>query len=182
MSCCGMEMSECCASDGSRGIQVSLVRRRPLDVEFLYLDRTVCERCKGTEEILKEAVEEARKILGPTGVEVSLTMTHVRTEDEALALGFVSSPTVRVLGRDAGVDVKENPCTSCGDLSGCDITCRVWTWQGQEFSVPPKAMLLDAILRESYLHPGGEQCAPTPLKELPENLRKFFNGRRSGPK
>jgi hypothetical protein len=148
-----------------------------LDVEFLYLDRTVCERCKGTEEILKEAVEEARKILGPTGVEVTLTMTHVRSEKQALALGFVSSPTVRVRGRDAALDVKENPCTSCGELGGCEISCRVWTWHGIEYPVPPKAMLLDAILREAYVHPGNG-LSPQPLQDLPENLKGFFRGNR----
>jgi hypothetical protein len=145
-------------------------------VELLYLDRTVCERCKGTEEVLKEAVEEAKRILGPAGVDVSLKLTHVRTEEEALVLGFESSPTVRVMGRDAAVEVKENPCTSCGELSGCDITCRVWTWQGQEYSVPPKAMLLDAILRDAYLHPTGERRVPMRLRELSDNLRKFFRG------
>jgi arsenate reductase len=175
-SCCGSGTSECCAPPGGeRSVRVNALRR-PLEVEFLYLDRTVCERCKGTEETLKEAVEEANRILGPTGVDVSLKMTHVRTEEEALSLGFVSSPTVRVMGRDAAVEVKENQCASCGELSGCDITCRVWTWLGQEYSVPPRAMLLDAILRDAYLHPTGEKLAATRLRELPENIKKFFRG------
>ena len=174
MSCCGTEKSDCCASSESQ--EVHFVHHRALEVEFLYLDRSVCERCKGTEEILKETVEEAKKILGPTGVEVSLKMTHVKSEELAIALGFVSSPTIRLNGREATIQVKENQCTSCGDLSGCDITCRVWTWQGQEYSVPPKAMLLDAILLEAYLHPTEERMAPGPLKELPENLKKFFRG------
>ena len=39
-------------------------------------------------------------------------------------------------------------------------------------------MLLDAILREAYLHPTGEKLAPAALKELPENLKKFFLGTR----
>jgi hypothetical protein len=150
-----------------------------LEVEFLYLDRSFCERCKGTEEILKEAVQEAQRILGPTGIDVSLKMIHVRDEAEALALGFVSSPTVRIMGRDAALDVKENECKSCGELSGCDISCRVWTWRGQEYSVPPKAMLLDAILRDAYLHPNGERLAPTTLGDLSENLKKFFRGLQS---
>jgi arsenate reductase len=182
-SCSGVEKSPCCApaSEGEN-VQARVVRCRSLEVEFLYLDRTVCERCKGTEEILKEAVEEAKRILGPTGVEVSLIMTHVRSEEQALALGFVSSPTVRLNGRDAAVDAKENPCTSCGEIGSCEITCRVWTWQGHEYSVPPKAMLLDAILRDAYLHPTGEKIPPTPLKRLPENLKKYFRGVRAGRK
>jgi hypothetical protein len=180
MSCCETEKSDCCASSESQ--EVHFVHHRPLEVEFLYLDRSVCGRCKGTEELLKEAVEEARKILGPTGVEVSLKMTHVKSPEQAVALGFVSSPTVRLNGREATTRVKETQCTSCGDLSGCDITCRVWTWQGQEYSVPPKAMLLDAILREAYLRPTQEKLEPKPLKELPENLKRFFRGIRDGRK
>jgi hypothetical protein len=176
MSCCGTEKSSCCAS----GVQEEkvAVARRTLEVELLYLDRTICERCKGTETVIKEAVEEAQRILGPTGVEVSLKMTHVRTEEHAVALGFVSSPTIRIMGRDAAVDVKENVCDGCGELGGCDITCRVWTWQGKEFSVPPKAMLLDAILRVAYLHPSDGRSLPKPLESLPENLKKFFQGVR----
>lgn len=180
--CCGTEKIDCCASTENPEVQVGLGRRRPLDVEFLFLDRTVCDRCKGTEEVLTRAVEDARRILGPTGVDVSLKVTHVRTEEQAMALGFLSSPTVRVLGRDAAVDVKENRCVDCGELGGCDIACRVWTWQGKEYSVPPEAMLLDAILRNAYLHPNGERVAPAPLKALPENLRKFFRGFRKGSK
>jgi hypothetical protein len=142
------------------------------------LDRTFCDRCKGTEEVLREAVAEAQKILGPTGVAVSLKATHVKSEEEALALGFLSSPTVRIMGRDAALDVKENPCESCGELSGCDISCRVWTWRGQDYSVPPKAMLLDAILRDACLHPAGERLLPTALQQLPDNLKQFFGGLR----
>ena len=178
MSCCGSEKSSCCASGvQDEKAQVAVVRRT-LEVEFLYLDRMICERCKGTETVIKEAVEEAQRILGPTGVEVSLKMTHVQTEEQAIALGFVSSPTMRIMGRDATVDVKENECKGCGDLGGCDITCRVWTWQGKEFSVPPKAMLLDAILRDAYLHPSDGRFLPKPLETLPENLKKFFQGVR----
>jgi hypothetical protein len=177
-----MEKSDCCGPAENQEIRLNFIHDRPLNVEFLYLDRTVCERCQGTEETLKQAVEESKKILGPTGVQVSLKMTHVRTEEQALALGFVSSPTVRVMGRDVALDVKENPCTSCGDLSGCEITCRAWTWRGQEHSVPPKAMLLDAILREAYLHPTEVELAPRPLTMLSENLHRFFQGTRAAQK
>jgi hypothetical protein len=182
MTCCGPEKNSCCAVGPGGEKSSAVIVRRPLEVEFLYLDRTVCERCKGTEEMLRSAVEEAKRILGPTGVEVSLKMTHVRTEEQALAIGFLSSPTIRLMGRDSAIEVKENLCESCGDLGGCEIACRVWTWQGNEYSVPPKEMLLDAILRDAYLHPNGERLAPTPLRELPENLQKFFSGVRTQKK
>jgi hypothetical protein len=95
-----------------------------------------------------------------------------------LALGFVSSPTIRLNGRDIQLDVRENLCESCGDLCGEDMDCRVWVYQGKEYSTPPKAMIIDAILREVY---GGAAMAPqTPpkIEALPENLRRFFAAMR----
>ncbi len=143
MTCCGTEKR-----DGD-------APRRAVDVEFLYLDRTACARCRGTEEALRAAVEEARRILEPSGVDVSLRRIHVRTEQQARALGFVSSPTVRLNGRDATPDVRENVCPDCGDIS-----CRVWTWQGKEY--------------EAYGRPAAERAAPAPPAGLPGNLRRFF--------
>jgi hypothetical protein len=179
MSCCEPKSNNCCESATQNEKPRAVVVRRPVEVEFLYLDRTICERCKGTEAVIKDAVEEAQRIMSPTGVDVSLKMTHVRSEVEARALAFVSSPTIRVMGRDAAVDVKETSCAGCGELGGGDITCRVWTWQGKEYSVPPKAMLLDAILRDAYLHPSGGKVLPEPLETLPENMKKFFEGVRA---
>jgi hypothetical protein len=150
--------------------------RRILEVEFLYLDLKVCERCQGTDQVLKEAVDEANRILRPMGVDVTLKMTHVESEEQARTLGFVSSPTIRFMGRDAEIELKEDSCKGCSSVGGGDITCRVWTWQGKESSVPPKAMLLDAILRAAYLHPDGVKVIPEPIKDLPENLKRFFQG------
>ena len=168
----------CCAAESTVVGPGHGLKRRTLEVEFLYLDLNTCDRCKGADEMLEEALEEARKILGPTGVDVTLKKIHVRTEAQALRVGLVSSPTVRVMGRDAAIDVKESPCAGCSDLSATETTCRVWTWRGKEYSVPPKAMILDAILREAYLHPAGEAKPVPPLTELPENMKRFFKGIR----
>ena len=155
---------------------------RSLEVEFLFLDLKLCERCQGTEKALEESVAEAAKILGPTGVDVTLKMTHVETEKDALRLAFVSSPTVRVNGRDVALEVKENACSGCSSLCGSEISCRVWTWQGREYSIPPKAMLLDAILKDAYVHASDGTEARAPIDQVPENLKRFFQGsNRGGP-
>jgi hypothetical protein len=88
----------------------------------------------------------------------------------------VSSPTIRVMGRDLAFEVKESPCVSCGDIAGRDISCRAWTWQGKEYSTPPKELLVDALLREAYVHPDGRREDPAPMTDLPENLKAFFQG------
>jgi hypothetical protein len=176
MSCCESKAQSCCVPTTKIDRTAAQIANRVLEVEFLYLDLKVCERCQGTDQVLKEAVDEANRILRPMGVDVTLKMIHVESEEQARTLGFVSSPTIRLMGRDAAIEVKEDSCKGCSTVGGCDITCRVWTWQGKEFSVPPKALLLDAILRAAYLHPDGVKLIPEPIKDLPENLKRFFQG------
>jgi hypothetical protein len=48
------------------------------------------------------------------------------------------------------LEAKESLCESCGDLCGDEVDCRVWIYNGKEYNVPPKAMIIDAILREIY--------------------------------
>lgn len=57
-------------------------------------------------------------------------------------------------GRDIQLEVKESLCDSCGDLCGDTVDCRIWVYQGKDYTIPPKAMIIEAILREVY---GGSQ-------------------------
>lgn len=152
--------------------------QRTLTIEFLYLDLDACTRCRGTGRNLEEALNEVAQILQATGVQVNLQKIHVQSEEQALALGFVSSPTIRINGRDIQLDVRESLCESCGDLCGEDVDCRVWVYQGKEYSVAPKGMIIEAILKHVY---GGEMEVPAEReapKELPDNLKRFFAAKR----
>lgn len=103
---------------------------------------------------------------------------HVQSAEQALALGFVSSPTIRINSRDIQLEVKESLCPSCGDLCGGDVDCRVWVYQGKEYAVPPKGLIIEAILREVYREPGEVAKATPRPAELPENLKRFFAARQ----
>jgi len=149
-------------------------KRRNLNIEFMYIDLSVCTRCQGTESNLEKAVAEVAQVLRATGVDVNVKKIHVQSEEQALELGFVSSPTIRVNGKDIQLDVKESLCESCGDVCGEDVDCRVWTYQGKEYSAPPKAMIIDAILRGVYGGTKESVETPAPSGEVPENLRRFF--------
>jgi len=143
-------------------------------IDFLYLDLEVCTRCQGTEDTLDQAVAEVFQILHSAGIEVVINKVNVNTEELANQYQFVSSPTIRIDGHDIAVDVKENQCDSCGDLCGDTVDCRIWTWQGVDYTQPPKAMIIDAILKAVYGGPASSPViAPNPY-ELPENLRKFY--------
>jgi hypothetical protein len=152
--------------------------KRTLQIEFLYLDREVCTPCRATENNLEEALAEVAGILRATGVEVNVNKIQVESIEQAVELGFLSSPTIRVNGKDLQFDVKENHCATCSALAGTSTDCRVWVYQGQEYSAAPKAMVVEAILREVY---GGSPAEPRKIarnEKVLENLTRFFDAKR----
>src|SRR5437867_2111430 len=114
---------------------------RRIEIEFLYIDLTVCTRCIGTDGNLRAALAEVAQILETAGVEVSLRKTRVESVEQAEALGFFSSPTIRINGRDIAFEFRESRCASCGTCA-CNsaVDCRVWVFQGRDYTEAPKAM------------------------------------------
>ena len=150
-------------------------------IEFLFLDLTTCTRCLGADRSLGSALEVVRALLEASGVEVEVDKIHVQSAQQARALRFVSSPTIRVDGRDVALELRESSCGSeaCTDGCGDQIACRVWVYRGREYSEPPVAMLVEAILRGvSGGAPSGGGGEPGAY-ELPENLARFFAGREA---
>ena len=141
-------------------------------IDLLYLDLSVCTRCQGTESTLDSALTDVSKVLEAAGAEVVVNKVHVLNEELAKEYQFVSSPTIRVNGRDIQMEVKESLCESCGDLCGDDVDCRLWMYNGQEYTVPPKAMITDAILKEVY----GSKDEKMEEQDyiLPDNLKHFY--------
>ena len=179
MDCCQPQNKNCGCNTGCyEDIEESQVKRsRKIIIDFLYLDLNICTRCQGTDEGLDEAIGDVAKVLELTGMEVVVNKVHINNKKMAIKHKFISSPTIRVNGSDIQMEVKESLCESCGDLCGDDVDCRVWIYKGKEYDVPPKSMIIDAILREVY----GD--SKTPVKggsnketyKLPENLRRFFD-------
>jgi len=156
----------------------SAVSTRQIVVDFLYLDLETCTRCRGTDANLEAALAQVGHVLDAAGMEVTVRKTLVASAEQAQALGFVSSPTIRVNGQDIALELRESSCAECGEACGCDgaIDCRVWVWQGQEYTQAPSAMIVDAILRAVF--GGAEQAFGVPeVGVVPENLARFFAGK-----
>jgi hypothetical protein len=154
-----------------------LASPRQVDIDFMYLDLETCTRCRGTDANLETALAEVGQVLAAAGAEVAVRKTLIASEEQARALGFISSPTIRVAGRDIALELRESSCAECGEACGCDgaIDCRVWVWQGDEYTAAPPAMIVDAILREVY--GSGERAFAPVSSALPENLERFFAGK-----
>lgn len=143
----------------------------------MYLDLSVCERCQGTENNLEDAVREVAGVLEAAGFDIVLNKINVTTKELAIQHKFLSSPTIRIHGKDIAMEFKESACRECGELCGDDVECRVWIYEGQEYNEPPKALIINAILKEVYGGGAAEKAASAPY-ELPKNLEVFFAGRK----
>lgn len=170
-SCCSNSDGCCSSSDKSD------INKREIIIDFLYLDVTVCDRCQGTDNSLDEAILNVSNVLKATGVEVKLNKINVISEELAKKYKFLTSPTIRINGRDIQMDYKESLCESCGDLCNDEVDCRVWIYQGKEYTKPPKAMIIEAILKEVY--GGNSEQNEQDEYEIPENLKKFYQSMKT---
>jgi len=156
--------------------------RRLLEVELLALDLDTCDRCTGTDATIEAAVRDLHPIMVEAGVDLRFHKTVVSTVDQATALRFQSSPTIRIDGQDLPIEFRESRCgdctTMCGGAAATD--CRVWVWRGREYNVAPKGLIVDAILR-AYASVGAEPMPAPDNFVLPDNLRRFFEARAANP-
>ena len=152
-----------------------------LRIDFLFLDLTSCTRCLAADRSLESALDVVGDVLRASGVEVEVNKVLVDSAERARALRFVSSPTIRVDGRDVAVELRESSCGSeaCTDGCGDQIACRVWVHRGQEYTEPPVAMIVEAILARVYggTRSGVASVASAGAYELPQNLARFFSAR-----
>lgn len=162
-------MSKCCCSS-ENCCQPQPVKQ--INIDFLYLDTTVCGRCQDTEKALDEAVSSVAVVLNAAGYEFKVNKVNISTRELAVQYQFVSSPTIRVNGNDIAVELRETVCEDCGELCGDTVDCRVWVYNGVEYTAPPKELIVDAILREVY---NAKQGKPERAAyQLPENLETYF--------
>lgn len=160
-----------CCSSGCGCDDFTLTKREIL-IEFLYLDLNTCTRCKGADAILEEALNELENIFTLTGVEIKLKKVNVDTLDLAKEYKFLSSPTIRVNGKDIQREIKESYCESCGDICNDSVDCRVWTYQGVEYNNPPKGLIVEQLIKHIYCDLSAEIYADE--YTVPDNLEKFF--------
>jgi hypothetical protein len=154
-----------------------------IEIDFMYVDIESCTRCKGTESNLTTALQMAQSLLDAADAGVTVRKTVVESEQSAIELGLVSSPTIRVNGRDIDVDLRESHCEDCTEACGCgeDIACRVWRYKGQDYEVAPVPVLLNAIMSAVYAPSKADEHVPH-SRTLSDNLRKFFAAKRESTK
>lgn len=174
--CCGGTSTAQAVADSPTGATVP----RRLTIELLVIDLESCARCVPTGEQMRNAIQLVAPAAEAQGVGLTYRETVVQTAEEAKARALLSSPTIRIDGRDIAQDIRESECESCGDLTDNDVSvdCREWHYRGEVYSAAPLPFLvetlMDALLKVDERPP----ITPEPLAELPENLVRYFANKK----
>lgn len=161
----------CCSCGGETTPEKKVV------IEYLYLDLQTCDRCIGTDNVLGEVMLTLTPALKLAGYEVEYKKVEMETAEIAERYQFLSSPTIRVNGQDICQSIAENSCGCCSEISGSDIDCRVFEYNGENYEVPPKEMLAESVLLAVFgQSEPGCSCGGY---DLPENLKTFYEGKKS---
>lgn len=168
-----MREPECTASCCSCGCDAA--SEKTVRVEYLYLDKKTCERCIGTDSVLDDVMMVLTPALRLAGYGVAYDKVEMDTAERAAKYQFFSSPTIRVNGQDICAAVKENSCGCCSEISGTDVDCRVFEYNGESHEVPPKEMLAEAILQAVF--GTSEGAGAVGAYALPDNLKVFYEGK-----
>jgi len=161
----------CCSCGGNDVLDKNVL------IEYLYLDLQTCDRCIGTGEVLDEVVMTLTPAMRLASYNVEYKKIEMESAQLAMHYKFLSSPTIRVNGIDICKSVEEDSCGCCSDISGTDVNCRVFNYNGKTYQVPPKEMLAEGILKTVFGLTETD-CSCEEYK-LPENLKTFFAGKEN---
>jgi glutaredoxin len=159
--------------------QSRLIAKNKIVVEYLYLDLNTCQRCIGTDDALDQVMMTLSPAFELAGFKVEYHKIKMETAQIAEQYMFLSSPTIRINGQDICQSVMENGCGCCSQISGHDIDCRVFEYNGKKYEVPPKEMLAKALLQKAFEHTDAR--LPPEEYVLPANLRHFFERQHNKP-
>ena len=173
----GTDRAKCASSNESHSASnYGIEFGKKVIVDYLYLDLETCERCVGTDSVLDQVLATLTPTLSLAGFHVDYHKTEMKTAEIAAQHRFVSSPTIRVNGQDICPSVAENSCGCCSDISGTDVSCRVYEYHDETYEVPPAEMIAVAFLQAVF---GQMKADSTDGEyELPKNLKEFFEGKK----
>ncbi len=151
-----------------------------LNVDLLVIDLETCKRCVPTGDQLRVAVNLLAPVAEALGIDLRHHEIIAQTPAEAKKHALLSSPTIRLNGRDIAQDIRESECESCGDLTinNTSVDCREWHYRGKVYPAAPVPMLVEAIMSAMLNIDQISPVVPAPLEELPENLQRYFNNKK----
>jgi hypothetical protein len=171
--------SSCCETDGA-AIPEKIETDKVLHIDLLVIDLETCARCVPTGDQLKTAVRLLTPVAEALGIELRHRAMVVQSPEEAKEHALLTSPTIRLNGRDIAQDIRESLCESCGDLTENNtmVDCREWHYKGKVYSAAPLPLLLEAIMGAILNIDDMSLIVTSPLDQLPENLQRYFDNKK----
>ncbi|PKL07227.1 MAG: ferredoxin [Spirochaetae bacterium HGW-Spirochaetae-9] len=154
---------------------------RILHIDLLAIDLSSCARCVPTASQLEAAMEMLKPAAAALGIGFDYRPRVLANAAEALEASLLSSPTIRLNGRDIGGELRESVCETCGDLIGAtgSVDCREWVYRGETYCTAPVPLILEAMMDAMVHLDERPPVAVPPLENLPENLKGFFEAKRN---
>ena len=141
--------NRCCSTDENKKVVV---------IEYLYLDLNTCESCV-TEKVLENVVDELHHAFKIAGYDLEYHKVLIETAEMATTYRFLSSPTIRVNGRNICNSLKENNCGYREDIAGAPLTEMI-AEEIIKWALIPK---IPSFLLDEYV--------------LPDELKKVFESK-----
>jgi len=122
---------------------------KKLRIEFRYVDRKTCSRCRTTDKNVEKTVQGLRKALRESGISVDFKTTKLPVSKLA------QSNSILINGKDVEElvnkkrNVRSSVCHGCGRILKNPCDCRAYTYRGKKYSYIPKAMLREAIFNST---------------------------------
>lgn len=148
----------------------------PVLIELFALDTEHCAPCRSAVGDMFRAAAELTRQLDGSSYAVATRVVHLASAEEARRLAVVSSPTVRVNGRDVAWAVQEQRCPSCSELAKTPVECRTYLWQGQWYDHPPVPLIVAAVRRYLNTDDGDHHhgSGDRPSQPVNTSIDRFF--------
>lgn len=119
---------------------------KKLRIEFRYVDRKTCSRCRTTDKNVEKTVQGLRKALKDAGVAVDFKTKKLPVSR------LVQSNSVLINGKDVEELVNgkkivhSSACRGCSEIMESPCECRTYVYRGKKHTEIPQAMIREAIL------------------------------------
>ena len=116
-----------------------------IKIEFLYYNKTTCNRCISTDRSVKLSLRELKRAIKNSKVEIvlrerKLPKTKIHLSPSILINGENIENLVNKNSR-----LKSNFCSDCCKLAGQPVNCRTFIFKGRSYDYIPKEMIMEAI-------------------------------------
>jgi len=118
---------------------------KKLRIEFRYVDRKTCSRCRTTDKNVERTVQSLRKAVEESGAKIELKTTKLPVSRLA------QSNSVRINGKDIEELVggktgrRSTTCYGCSEILDSSCDCRAYAYRGKKYTYVPRAMIREAI-------------------------------------